>query len=71
MKPIKLKKGHRMAIVRDAVGIVTEPYMVSFYYDGLPDFEWKRGSHGIACDLCDTLEQAMRKAKYYLKKEEV
>lgn len=60
-----------MAIVQDTAGIATEPYTVSFYYDGFPDFEWKRGSHGIACDLCNTIEQAMRKAKYYLKKEEV
>ena len=69
MKAIVLKNGHRMAVIQDAQGIVDKPYSVSFWYDGYPDFQWKRGSGGVACDLCDTVAQAKRKARYYLKKE--
>lgn len=71
MKDIVLKKGHRRAEIKEGMYFTSGQYVVSFYYDGFPDFEWKSGSHGIACDICDTVEQAIRKAKYYLKKEEV
>ncbi len=43
-------------------------YSVFFYYDGYPDYEWKRGSNGVSCDICDTLKQALNKARYYLNK---
>lgn len=59
-------KGNRKAEVQfsNYVGKFT----VHFYYDGFQDFEWKRGSDGVACDLCDTYEQACRKARYYVRK---
>lgn len=66
---IKYNSIHRTAIVRESKGITLQPYVVDFYYDGYPDFEWKRGSHGMSCDLCDTLEQAKRKANNYIKKD--
>lgn len=69
MTPIRIEGTHRLAIVRESKGLVNQPYAVSFYYDGYPDYEWKKGSCGIACDLCDTIEQAIRKAKYYIKKD--
>lgn len=44
-------------------------WSVSFYYDGFPDYEWKRGSNGVACDTGLTKKQAIRKARYYVTRE--
>lgn len=63
------KNIHRKAVVKDGKYFCEGKYVVSFYYDGFPDYEWKKGSHGVACDICDTLEQAKRKADYYVKKD--
>lgn len=63
------KGTHRSAIVKKAPSTVTEDYVVYFYYDNEADFEWKRGAHGMNCDLCDTIEQAKRKANYYVNKD--
>ena len=73
MKTIKTyENGKRKAVInkRNDMAIVPKEYnfTVYFYYDGLPNYEWKRGSDGLACDLCETLEQAKRKAKYYINK---
>lgn len=74
MNAIKIyENGKRKAIItkKSEYTIVSEKYsyVVNFYYDGFPDYEWKRGAHGIACDLCETLGQAKRKAKYYISKD--
>lgn len=60
---------HREAMVRKGTYLCEGKFVVDFYYDGLPDHEWKRGSHGISCDICDTLDQAKRKADYYVGKD--
>lgn len=62
-----VKNGKRMAQIRKTN--IMKGFVVDFYYDGYPDYEWKRGSHGISCDICDTIEQAKRKANYYVSKE--
>ena len=74
MKAIKTyENGKKRAVITKRNDLAMMPkkynYVVSFYYEGFPDYEWKRGSHGISCDLCETLEQAKRKAKYYISKE--
>lgn len=75
MKEIKRYNGteHRVAVITDNTDhpILHDryPFAVYFYYDGMCDYEWKRGSHGIACDLCETLEQATGKARRYVKKD--
>ena len=66
-KPLFVLKGeHRMAQIRMGAYLVKGKYVVDFYYDGHPDFEWKKGAHGMSCDICDTLEQAKRKARRYV-----
>jgi len=65
---LTIRKGNRAAIVVPGTYMVYGKYVVHFYYDGYPDYEWKRGSDGIPCDICDTREQAIRKAKYYVNK---
>lgn len=65
----RYEKGHRVAIVREGTYMCVGKVVVDFYYDGYPDYEWKKGSHGIACEICDTLEQARRKARYYVNHE--
>lgn len=65
----RYEKGHRVAIVREGTYMSIGKVVVDFYYDGYPDYEWKKGSHGIACEICDTLEQARRKARYYVNHE--
>lgn len=65
----RYEKGHRVAIVREGTYMSIGKVVVDFYYDGYPDFEWKKGSHGIACEICDSLEQARRKARYYVNHE--
>lgn len=61
-----IKKGNKEAMVRKSEFI--KGYTVSFYYDGEPDFEYKRGSGGNSVEVCKTMEQAKRKAKYYVNK---
>lgn len=73
MKAIKTyENGKRRAVIkkRNDIAIIPEKYnfTIFFYYDGFPDYEWKRGSCGVNCDLCETLDQAKRKAKYYINK---
>lgn len=58
---------HRTAVVKTSA--IDDNYVVWFYYDGYQDDEWKRGSHGIACDNCKTLAQAKSKAKRYIAKD--
>ena len=41
-------------------------YYIVFKYDGYFDREWKRGAHGMFCDICDTLPQAKAKGKRYI-----
>jgi len=66
-KPIKVyENGKRKAIIRESSGIVSEPYAVDFLYDGYPDYEWKKGSHVVAVELCSTLKQARSKARSYI-----
>lgn len=65
----RYEKGHRVAIVREGTYMSIGKVVVDFYYDGYPDYEWKKGSHGIACEICDSLEQARRKARYYVNHE--
>ena len=65
-KLAEFKNGNRLAIVKTSS--ISNDYDVWFYYDGMPDYEWKKGSHGIAMDICKTLEQAKKKAKYYVNK---
>lgn len=69
MKIAQYKGTHRMARVSEGTYFNKGKYIVSFYYDGYPDYEWKRGSHGIACTICDTLAQAKRISKYYIQKD--
>lgn len=57
--------GKRKAIIKETGHGIA----VFFYYDGDPDYEWKRGSHGTYCDTCKTLAQAKGKAKRYTEKE--
>lgn len=68
----RYENGKRKAIIykKHEGAIIPKEYNFSvfFYYDGLPDYEWKRGSGGVPCDSCVTLEQAKRKAKYYVNK---
>lgn len=62
-----IKKGLRRAdIMKTPYGV---GYTVYFYYDGYSDYDWKKGSCGCACDTGLTLEQAKRKAKYYVNKD--
>lgn len=42
-------------------------YMVFFFMNDY-DYEWKKGSHGMYCDVCDTLTSAKAKAKRYINK---
>lgn len=69
---IKIKEGDKLVIIKSISKYAIVPenfhYKIEFYYDGCLDYEWKRGSHGMASDLCETIDQAKRKAKYYLKK---
>lgn len=60
-----LEKGHRKAIVKTSA-IDPNGYTVWFYFDGWADYEWKRGAGGIAMDNCDTLQQAIGKARRYV-----
>lgn len=64
-----IKSEHRTAEIKKGVAHCEGQYVVYFYYDGLCDYEWKRGAHGTNCEICDTLEQAKRKAKYYIDKD--
>ena len=64
-----VKNTHRSAMVREGDYFCKGKYVVDFFYDGLSDYDWKKGSHGIACDICDTFEQAKRKANYYVNKD--
>lgn len=61
---------HRTAIVKEGTYLCEGQFVVNFYYDNYCDYEWKKGSHGIACDICKTLEEAKRKARYYVKKDQ-
>jgi hypothetical protein len=63
------KAEHRSAIVKKGSYFCEGKYVVDFYYDNASDFEWKRGAHGMSCDICDTFEQAKRKANNYVKKD--
>ena len=63
-----VKNGSKMARVRAGDYFTKGKFVVDFFYDGLPDYEWKKGSHGIASDICETMEQAKRKANYYVRK---
>ena len=62
----RYEKEHRVAIIKEGVYMSAGKVIVSFYYDGFPAYEWKKGSNGVPCDICDTLEQAKRKARYYI-----
>ena len=68
-KLFEIQGTNRKAIIRKSPYV--KGIVVDFYYDGFPDYEWKRGSAGIACDICETLEQAKAKAKYYVKKDKI
>ena len=67
------ENGHRKTVIKkvnpNAIIPSVYKFTIDLYYDGFPDYEWKRGSGGIACDLCKTLEQAKRKAKHYVNKQ--
>ena len=65
----EIRSRDRHAIVKRGSHFCDGKYVVYFYYGGYADHEWKKGSHGIACDVCDTLEQAKRKANYYVAKD--
>jgi hypothetical protein len=58
------ENGKRKAVITETRHGIT----VFFYYDGYADKEWKKGSHGMACDVCKTLSQAKGKAKRYVQK---
>lgn len=64
-----VKGEHRSARVVKGSYFTEGKFVVDFFYDGLPDYEWKKGSSGVACAICDTLEQAKRKAQYYVNKD--
>lgn len=66
---IRYESGLRMAIIRKGSYFTADKWVVDFYWNGYVDFEWKRGANGVACDICDTLESAKRKARYYVSKE--
>ena len=66
---LKLEDEHRTAIISEGTAFCKGKYVVDFYYDGAPDFEWKRGAHGMACEICNTLNQAKSKAEYYVLKD--
>ena len=38
----RYEKGHRVAIVREGTYMSIGKVVVDFYYDGYPDFEWKK-----------------------------
>lgn len=40
---IVFENGRRKALIKETRHRIT----VFFYYDGYPDTEWKRGSHGV------------------------
>lgn len=61
---IVFENGKRKAVIEETRHGIS----VFFYYDGYPDTEWKRGSHGMWCDTCDTLAKAKAKAKRYVQK---
>ena len=66
MNKMVFEKGERKAIVsKSDWGF---GWIVQFYFGGYQDYEWKRGSGGIALDSDLTKEQAIRKAKYYINK---
>lgn len=70
MTKVLYKKSNetRTAIITEGTYFCKGQFVVRFYYKGYPDFEWKRGAHGMSCDLCDMFEQAKRKANYYVSK---
>jgi len=63
-KKIIFENGKRKAVIEETRHGIS----VFFYYDGYLDTQWKKGSHGIACDTCKTLSQAKGKAKRYVQK---
>lgn len=66
------KKGtHRYAYVHEGEYFCKGKYVVEFLYDGFPDFEWKKGAHGMSCDICDTLKSAKGKVRRYIKLDEM
>lgn len=67
MKALTFNGTHRKAVVKDSK--ISNGYTVWFYYDNSQDYEWKRGADGIAMDNCDTLKQAIGKAKRYVAKD--
>lgn len=54
-KKIIFENGKRKAVIEETRHGIS----VFFYYDGYLDTQWKKGSHGIACDTCKTLSQAI------------
>lgn len=59
---------HRKAVISIS-DYFKNKYIINFYYDGYQDYEWKKGSNGISCDIVDSLEKAESKAQRYIKKD--
>ncbi len=59
---------HRTAVIKTNEYFKGK-YIVNFYYDGCQDYEWKKGSDGVASDIVDDLKKAEAKAKRYIKKD--
>ena len=64
----ELKGVHRSVIIKTSA---TEKNSVVawFYYDGFSDTEWKRGCGGVSCEICNSILQAVSKAKRYIEKD--
>mgnify|MGYP007101837774 CR=1 FL=1 len=65
MSILTYEKNHRKAIISK---MDDGRYYIIFKYDGYLDYEWKKGSHGVYCDVCDTLQSAKGKARRYINK---